>query len=80
MLGVIDMRNNVQNPAHYNYGEIETIDVIEDWDLNFNIGNAVKYLSRYKHKENPIQDLEKAIWYIHREIERLPLDYYVEEK
>lgn len=61
------MKNNVEHPKHYTYGEIETIEVIEDWGLNYNIGNAVKYLSRYKHKYNPVEDLDKAIWYIIRE-------------
>lgn len=58
----------VNHPQHYNMGKFEVIDVLEDWKLNFNIGNAVKYLSRYKHKTAPITDLEKAIWYINREI------------
>ena len=61
------MWNNVEHPSHYTYGKIETIEVIEDWELNYNIGNAIKYLWRYKHKYNPVEDLDKAIWYIIRE-------------
>ena len=61
----------VDHPEHYNQGAFEAIDVIEDWGLNFNVGNAVKYISRYEHKNNPKQDLRKAIWYLEREIDSL---------
>lgn len=61
----------VDHPEHYNRGAFETIDVIEDWGLNFNVGNAVKYISRYAHKGKPKEDLRKAIWYLEREIESL---------
>ena len=61
----------VDHPEHYNRGAFETIDVIEDWGLNFNVGNAVKYISRYEHKNNPKEDLRKAIWYLEREIDSL---------
>lgn len=60
----------VNHPAHYNHGKIEVIDVIEDWNLNFNLGSAVKYIGRADHKNNPIEDLEKAAWYLQREIAR----------
>ena len=58
----------VNHPAHYNYGSIEVIDAIEAWDLGFHIGNAIKYLARYKQKGNPVEDLKKARWYIDRQI------------
>lgn len=64
-------REAVNHPAHYNTGKYEVIDVIEDWQLGFNAGNAVKYLARAEHKGNPVEDLEKAAWYVRREIERL---------
>lgn len=60
----------VNHPAHYNHGKIEVIDVIEDWNLNFNLGSAVKYIGRTDHKSDPIEDLKKAAWYIQREIDR----------
>ena len=63
--------SNVEHPSHYNQGEYEVIDVINDWKLNFNLGNAVKYLARAGHKGNIIEDLKKAKWYIDREIQRL---------
>ena len=64
------MGDNVSHPAHYNVGKIEVIEAIEDWGLNFGLGNAVKYIARADHKGKPIEDLKKARWYIEREIER----------
>ena len=58
----------VNHPAHYKTGGIETIDFIEAKELNYNMGNAVKYISRAEHKGNKQQDLEKAIWYLNREL------------
>jgi hypothetical protein len=52
-------------------GNIEAIDVIEDWNLNFHCGNAIKYISRHKHKESPRRDIEKAIWYLKRYMEKM---------
>ena len=58
--------SNIHHPNHYNSGKIETIDYIKDLGIaeEFCIGNAIKYISRYKHKTRPIEDLEKAKWYI----------------
>jgi hypothetical protein len=58
----------VNHPAHYKVGGIETIDFIEAKRLNYNTGNAVKYITRADHKGNRKQDLEKAIWYLQREL------------
>jgi hypothetical protein len=61
----------VNHPDHYNKGTIEVIDAIEDWDLDFRLGNAVKYIARAGHKNDKVkQDLEKAIWYIKRFIDK----------
>ena len=64
----------INHPQHYNMGKYEAIDVIEDWQLNFNLGNTVKYISRAGHKDNIIQDLKKSLWYLQREIDRLEKD------
>ena len=64
-------KSEVNHPKHYNSGQFEVIDVIEDWGLGFNDGNAIKYIGRHKYKNNPIGDLQKAKWYIAREIQRL---------
>ena len=60
----------VDHPDHYNQGKIEVIDAIEDWDLNFNEGNVVKYVARHRHKINPLEDLKKAKWYLERIISK----------
>lgn len=65
--------DSVNHPAHYNSGRIEVIEAIEDWKLNYHRGNAVKYVAR-AGKKNPakeVEDLEKAIWYLRRDVERL---------
>ena len=68
-------KETVNHPNHYNASKIEAIAAIEAWKANFNIGNAIKYLSRYKYKHKrrakQIEDLKKAAWYIAREIENL---------
>jgi len=58
----------VNSPAHYTKGGIETIDFIEAKGLGYCLGNVVKYVSRVDDKGNPVQDLEKAEWYLKREI------------
>ena len=62
----IDM---VNHPQHYQHG-IEPIDYIESHNLNFNLGNVIKYLSRAPYKEAELEDLKKAKWYLEREIKR----------
>ena len=62
--------DNVNNPTHYNTGTIEVITVIEDWKLNFNLGNAIKYIGRCEHKNNKKEDIKKAIWYLERELKK----------
>lgn len=65
------MNDPVNHPSHYTYGKIECIDFITDKDLNFCRGNAVKYIVRAGHKDpnKEVEDLEKAIFYINKEIE-----------
>ena len=61
----------VNHPSHYGgVGAYETINVIEAWNLNFNLGNAVKYISRALHKGKRVEDLKKAMWYLQREIDK----------
>lgn len=65
----------VKKPGHYTYGRYECIDIIEDILADasgpeaFLIGNAIKYLWRFRHK-NGTEDLEKARWYLDRAITR----------
>lgn len=60
----------VDHPEHYNShpSGIECIDVVEH--MSFNVGNAMKYLWREGLKDNSIEDLRKAKWYIEREISK----------
>lgn len=60
--------DNVDHPAHYTAGGIETIDFIEAKDLNYRLGNVIKYVSRAEKKSDPLEDLKKARWYLDREI------------
>jgi hypothetical protein len=60
----------VNHPPHYKTGGIEVIDFIEAKGFNYRLGNVVKYVSRASHKGNYIQDLEKAKWYLEREISK----------
>jgi hypothetical protein len=60
--------DNVNHPAHYVKGGIETIDFIESKGLNYLLGNVVKYITRADHKGNREEDLLKARWYLNREI------------
>jgi hypothetical protein len=63
--------DNVNQPAHYKVGGIETIDFIEAKELDYHLGNAVKYISRANHKGNRREDLEKAQWYLSRAISQI---------
>lgn len=59
----------VEHPLHYQGNGIEAIDVIEAFGLGFNLGNVVKYVLRCGKKDDEITELEKAVWYLNREIE-----------
>lgn len=57
------------NPKHYDFGDVQPVDIAEY--LSFNLGNVVKYVSRAGRKGEALEDLEKARWYLDREIGRL---------
>lgn len=85
----IKVKNDeVNHPSHYTDGKIEVISFIEDKDLNFSRGNAIKYISRAGKKKSAglddkmkeLQDLKKAAWYINREIIRLEKKINQEEE
>lgn len=59
----------VNHPDHYKGHNIEVIDIIEDFDLGFSLGNIIKYVLRADSKGNDVQDLEKALWYLRRELD-----------
>lgn len=67
---MVDMKM-INHPSHYTDGGIETIDFIEAKKLPYHLGNVVKYISRAGKKDNELQDLKKAQWYLNRYIEFL---------
>jgi hypothetical protein len=62
--------DKVNHPPHYKVGGIETIDFIEAKKLNYNLGNVIKYITRADHKGSRNEDLQKALWYLNRELGR----------
>ena len=66
----IEEKEMVDHPSHYNQG-IETIEYIESWSMNFNTGIVIKYVTRAGYKDNQLEDLKKAMWYLQREIDRI---------
>lgn len=76
------MSEQVNHPQHYGGedNQYEAIKVIEAWDLDFHLGNTVKYISRAGKKEvnKELQDLKKALWYLQRKIENLEHESKVE--
>jgi hypothetical protein len=71
-----DKTDEIEKPAHYNYGKYETIDVIVDTlgeyeAISYCHGNVLKYAIRMWHKGNPEKDIKKAIWYANKMVELL---------
>ena len=66
-------KEKVNHPDHYNSGQYEVVDVIDDagFGEGFCLGNALKYILRAKHKENYAEDLKKAKWYLEYLIQRI---------
>ncbi len=64
--GCDNYKSNVDHPSYYQ-GKIEVIDFIEDKELGFHLGNAIKYIARAgKKTPDAKEDIEKAIWYLER--------------
>lgn len=59
----------VNDPPHYKRNGVEVVDVIEAFELNYRLGNVVKYILRHVGK-NGLEDLKKAQWYLNREISK----------
>ena len=74
------MSDRVYKLPHYNSGGIEAIDVIEAFELGFNLGNVLKYVLRSGRKGDALEDLEKAAWYLDREIDKLEEQAELEER
>jgi hypothetical protein len=67
------VKEQVNHPSHYGGADnpYEAIKVIEAWGLGFNLGNTVKYISRAGKKGDHLVDLQKALWYLEREVKNL---------
>ena len=65
------MPNQSYGPQYYKRGSIEVWDFIRDQELNYHLGNAIKYICRAGHKDDTIDDLKKAIHYLTNEREFL---------
>ena len=72
------MSDQVNSPSHYTKGRVEAIEIIEDVVAGapdpvagYLVGQALKYLLRAWHKEDAVQDLQKAAWYLSRAISKL---------
>ena len=67
------MKEKVNHPDHYDSGQYEVVDVIDDagFGEGFCLGNALKYILRARHKENYVEDLKKAKWYLEYLIQRI---------
>lgn len=63
-----EVKDDINNPPHYQSGGMEAIDVIEAFGLNYRLGNTVKYILRAGKKDDRLKDLRKARWYLDREI------------
>ena len=66
--------STVNHPKHYNMGKIEVLDFILDKKFNYLAGSIVKYMSRYRWKGSPLEDLKKARFYLDRLIEQVEAD------
>ena len=63
--------NQSYGPQYYKRGSIEVWDFIRDQNLNYHLGNAIKYVCRAGHKGDPVEDLKKAIHYLTNELEHV---------
>lgn len=70
----VEKTEQVNHPKHYQGKGIEAIDVIECFELGFNLGNVVKYILRAGKKSSAKIDLEKAKWYLERELQRVNIE------
>lgn len=65
---ILSLTEDCTNPSYYKSSRLEVIDVIEEFGLDFCLGNAVKYILRAGKKGPAQNDLKKALWYLHRKL------------
>ena len=64
--------SDTTGPNYYRRGNIQVWTFIRDQDLNFHLGNAIKYICRAGHKDSKADDLKKAIHYLTNELDNIP--------
>jgi hypothetical protein len=69
------MNDPVNYPAHYTRGKIEVLDFIMDQNFGYLDGQVIKYVSRFRWKQKPIEDLRKAKFYLNQLIEKLEMEH-----
>lgn len=78
------MTDDINAPPHYttlrDAFDIDVIDLIEEMNFGYHLGNVVKYLFRHEYKGNPIKDLRKAAWYLERHIGHLVAEEELREE
>ena len=67
------MYDSVNKPKHYNFSGLEVITVIEAWEMNYHLGNVLKYIARAGKKNDLLEDLKKAQWYLNGNL--IPIDF-----
>jgi len=70
-LETFSITSTVDHPTYYQGKKYEAIDIIEDYNLDFHLGNAIKYILRAGKKDDKLKDLNKAIWYLQRVCQNL---------
>lgn len=72
----LEEQDNINNPYYYNLGEIQPIEVVEDWDLGYHLGTVIKYIARagFKEESTELEDLLKAQWFLNRKIMLLEVE------
>lgn len=69
----------VNHPKHYQGKRFEVIDIIDDFDLDFCLGNVIKYILRCGKKDGYVQELKKAAWYLNHKIAKYEKDHFIKE-
>jgi hypothetical protein len=69
------MTDMINHPPHYTKGRIEVLDFLIDQDMPYLPGQVLKYLTRYRYKGTPVEDLRKAQFYLNRLITELEADH-----
>lgn len=73
-----DNEDIINEPSHYQQARVEPIEITEDLDLGYHLGNALKYLFRFQFKGSPIEDLKKCRFFVDRKIQLLEEENYVD--